>query len=423
MALPEPTEAELEELYQAVDFHPEEQQAAAAASGRAGGGAAGLHLSLDCLVSSTSLLLLDGAAGTPASHAASESSQEQQQQDQGQQQQPNEQAHGGQASELGRGPGGSAIATLELERLRLGAQLRPDQATASLSLAGLAAHDLCSEGPGISSRLLSRGSTAANCTTSPPGSSHPPLLRLSFSGASPSAAAGEAGQPLPQERRPQLDILVQPLLLLLRPRCVQRLAALVPPALPVRVGMGGCRCMLLVCAVWAGCGEESEQSHLFGGMPLSPGVFHAVASLHALHSSTFAAAVLPRLQASFHGLQLAALNALGAEARCAIKACEVARMGPPLDLLVKVGVAWVGRLWWVWLWWVWLWWAGSALEMSTTQGCLKPGCWKPVLHAGWLTKRTLAGHAAAVASSVPFIHCFPMGSLAGAGCGGVGGRG
>jgi len=70
-ALPEPTEAELEELYQAVDFHPEEQQAAAAAASRAGGGAGpGVHLSLDCLVTKASLLLQEAPQQQAAQQAA-----------------------------------------------------------------------------------------------------------------------------------------------------------------------------------------------------------------------------------------------------------------------------------------------------------------------------------------------------------------
>lgn len=48
----------------------------------------------------------------------------------------------------------------------------------------------------------------------------------------------------------------------------------------------------------------------------------------------------PPLQASLHGSQLAALNGLTAEARCAIKARQIAALGPPINLLVKVnGVA------------------------------------------------------------------------------------
>lgn len=43
------------------------------------------------------------------------------------------------------------------------------------------------------------------------------------------------------------------------------------------------------------------------------------------------------LQGSFQGARLAALNALSADARCAIKARHVAALGPPVNLLVKVG--------------------------------------------------------------------------------------
>ncbi len=47
----------------------------------------------------------------------------------------------------------------------------------------------------------------------------------------------------------------------------------------------------------------------------------------------------PTKQESFYGCQLAALNGLAVEARCAIKARQVAALGPPVNLLVKVRAA------------------------------------------------------------------------------------
>ena len=66
-----------------------------------------------------------------------------------------------------------------------------------------------------------------------PPPSHPPLLRLQYA-ADAAGAAGEAGRQQGEERRPQLDVLVQPLRLLVRPLCLQRLMMLLPPALQVR---------------------------------------------------------------------------------------------------------------------------------------------------------------------------------------------
>lgn len=205
-------------MYQAVDFHPEEQQAAAAAASSRGGGAAatGLHLSLDCLISKASLLLQDSG---PTSGAAAE------------------------ASSGSGGGGGSGIAALELDQLSLQVQVQPADFTASLKLAEVVLHDLCSC-PGLSSQLLSRGAPAsvaaaaqaAAASTTPGSHTRSPVLRLQFkSTAAPAAeAAGEqCGEP-----QPQLDVLVQPLLLRVRPLCLQRLLALVPPAVPVSWGFG-----------------------------------------------------------------------------------------------------------------------------------------------------------------------------------------
>lgn len=47
----------------------------------------------------------------------------------------------------------------------------------------------------------------------------------------------------------------------------------------------------------------------------------------------------PPKQESFYGCQLAALNGLALEARCAIKARQAAALGPPVNLLVKVRAA------------------------------------------------------------------------------------
>ena len=264
-ALPEPTEAELEELYEAVDFHPEEQQAAAAAASRAGGAATGLHLSLDVLVSKASLLLLDAPPAAAAMAATVPSQQLQQQQSGG-----------------GGGGDGGAIATLELDRVKVAVQVAPSQTSAVLTVADVAAHDLCSEGQGVSSELLLRGTpgtpaamTAAAGAATAVGHGAddgyvPPLLKVHFTAAAPPAgeSAGEA--------RPQLDVLVQPLLLRPRPPCVQRLLALVPAA----------------------------------------------------------------VADSLHGRRQAAVNGLSAEACCAIKARQVAALGPPLSLLLKV---WTGK--------------------------------------------------------------------------------
>lgn len=224
-ALPEPTEAELEELYQAVDFHPEEQQAAAAAASRAGGAAAaGLHLTLDCLLTTASLLLLDGgsAAGAAATGAQGP-------------------AAAAAAAEGSSGNSGSGIAALELDQLSLQVQAQPSDFTASLKLSEIALHDLCSC-PGLSSQLLSRGAPAsvaaaaqaAAASATPSSLTRSPVLRLQFRSA-PAAAAEAAGAIGEQgdEPQPQLDVLVQPLLLRVRPLCLQRLLGLVPPAVPV----------------------------------------------------------------------------------------------------------------------------------------------------------------------------------------------
>ena len=265
-ALPEPTEAELEELYQAVDFHPEEEvQQAAAAAGRAGAGAAsGLHLSLDCLISSASLMLLEAPAIADAvvapPPAGEQVHEEQQQQHEewdaeyaaaaadGAVDWPDSprvsegMAEDGGGSDAGDGSGSRSIAALELERLRLVLQVHPDRSSASVSLAEASLHDLCSEGGGVSAQLLARSTlgAAAAAAAAPAGleeegfaaHGHPPLLRLQYTADASAAEASEAGHQQ-QERRPQLDVLVQPLLLRLRPLCLQRLVALVPPVVQV----------------------------------------------------------------------------------------------------------------------------------------------------------------------------------------------
>ena len=332
-ALPEPTEDELEELYRAVDFHPEEEQQAAAAAaaaadaagapagasagasrGSAASPASGLHLSLRCLVAATSLLLRDApvvaaAATQPEGAAAGGSIEEElegQKQQQGYVDSGSSRAGAGQvvSASICDSGGSSSIAIMELDQLRFALHVQPGDTSASASLEGAAVRDLCSEGPGVSAELLVRfpgGAGAAPVAAGSPTSSAaasfaadgsvgdagstgvvdappslPPLLRLHFSAVA-AAAATEAWSPTQQQQqqqelRPQLDVLVQPLLLRMRPLCVQRLVALVPPV----------------------------------------------------------------LLDSFHGRQLAALNALGPEERCAVKAREVQQLGPPLDLLVKV---------------------------------------------------------------------------------------
>lgn len=249
-ALPEPTEAELEELYQAVDFHPEEQQAAAAAASRAGGAAAaGLHLTLDCLLTKASLLLLDGGSAAGAAATGPQ---------------------GAAAAAEGSGSNsGSGIAALELDQLSLQVQAQPNDFTASLKLSEIALHDLCSC-PGLSSQLLSRGAPAsvaaaaqAAAASATPGSlTRSPVLRLQFRSA-PAAAAEAAGGVGEQggEPQPQLDVLVQPLLLRVRPLCLQRLLALVPPAVPVSGAW-------TVCRVWV-----ATVQRCFVAGKLLPGTF------------------------------------------------------------------------------------------------------------------------------------------------------
>lgn len=256
-ALPEPTEAELEELYRSVDFHPEEQQAAAAAAPRAG--AAGLHLTLDCLVTSASLLLLEappageghgGLQELPKWQGAATSLLPQLLQPQsGSGSSSRASSESGLDSGEPAQGGGRGIATIELDRLKLSARMQPEKATATLTLADLALHDLCSE-PGLSSPILWRGSAdgmAAAAPSAPTAAAEgylAPVLKLHFvaaaAGSGPRHAA--AGEPGP-EPRAQLDALVQPLLLRLRPLCIQRIVALVPAVAQVRGRrVGWCVC-------------------------------------------------------------------------------------------------------------------------------------------------------------------------------------
>lgn len=253
-ALPEPTEAELEELYRSVDFHPEEQQAAAAAGPR---GAGGLHLSLDCLVGGASLLLLD------ALPAAQQHGGEPQQGRDGQAaaaapQHWQQQHRRSSSSDEGTGGGepardrGGGIAAAELERLKLSVEVQPDRTSAVLTVADASLHDLCSE-PGLSSPILRRGSPGSGASAAVAASADvaeayvPPLVKLHFvvpatgsgaqrrMGAEPGRAAHGGPEP-----RAQLDVLVQPLLLRVHPVCMQRLVALVPPVVQVsRSCVGG----------------------------------------------------------------------------------------------------------------------------------------------------------------------------------------
>jgi hypothetical protein len=247
-ALAEPTEAELAELYEAVDFHPEEQAAAAAAASTAtaaapgdrvaAAGTTGLHFSLDLLVSSASLLLLERGVLVAVEQQQAQHQHQQQQEEADAWPSSPDSGHpsgcsSGESSVSSIGGAEAAavsIASLELEQLRLGLQVQPDGTTATLRLVDISAHDLCSDGPGISSLLLSSGAAAAAAAaagSSQAGSarSRPPVMRLSFASA-PQPAQGA-------EQRPQLDVLVQPLLLHPRSFCMQRLLALIPPALLV----------------------------------------------------------------------------------------------------------------------------------------------------------------------------------------------
>lgn len=198
-----------------MDFHPEEEHAAAAAAaGRGAAAAGGLHLSLDCRLTTTSLLLHCGGGAAAEAQA---------------------QAAGGRRTTATSTAAPNGIAALELDQLDLQVQVQPRQVSASLKLADAALHDLCST-PGISSQVLSRGAEAAEPASpaSPvSGAQAParsPLVRLHFT-----ATPAEPGQP---EQRPQMDVLVQPLLLRLHPVCLQCLMALVPPVVPVRLGPG-----------------------------------------------------------------------------------------------------------------------------------------------------------------------------------------
>lgn len=329
-ALPEPTEAELEELYRSVDFHPEEQQAAAAAVARAG--AAGLHLTLDCLVSGASLLLLE------ALPAAEPSGELDKQQSRGQgaappPQQPQEQRQRRSGSEGGlfggeRAQGrGGGIATVELERLKLSAEVHPEKTTAMLTVAEAALHDLCSE-PGLSSQILHRGSPGSPASAAATDGYLPPLLKLHFVAPAAGSSVGHAAASEPSlvargglEPRSQLDVLVQPLLLRLRPLCIQRIVALVPPVAQVRGRSAGTGWNLLGLPAPAHPAGPPRQRT----MHQSPCTARHVA----------AAAIPSCPQGSFQGARLAALNALSAEARCCIKARHIASLGPPLNLLVK----------------------------------------------------------------------------------------
>ena len=105
--------------------------------------------------------------------------------------------------------------------------------SASLRLAEIALHDLCSC-PGLSSQLLSRGAPAlvaadaqAAGPSATPGSLavRSPVLQLQYRStpAEIAEAVEQTGEP-----QPQMDVLVQPLLLRLRLLCLQRLLAFDP---------------------------------------------------------------------------------------------------------------------------------------------------------------------------------------------------
>jgi hypothetical protein len=224
VALPAPSDSEVQELYAAVDFHPDDELAAAGAAAggapaaAAAAGAGAVHLTLGCLVSSASLSLMR--------------------------------------------PGGAPLASLELQGLRFEGRHGPEGAAAEVTLAGARALEWVTHGPGVAGVLLSRAPDA-HFEDEEQAALRAPLLRLQCAaGAGRGAAQGA----------PTLDVLLQALRIRARPACFRALGEFMPPA----------------------------------------------------------------LEGTFGGRGMAAVNALGAEARAALKARAVRRLGPCLDLVAKI---------------------------------------------------------------------------------------
>ena len=195
-ALPAPSETDMQDLYSAVDFHPEQQQSQQQQQQSQQQQQRGLQLSLDCLVSQAGLVLREGGpvGRWPPAGAAS-------------------------------GGGGSAcdddadVAVVELARLRLSVQVVPGKVSAGVTLADATVHDLASEGHGVIERLLGRATVAGSGSSS--RAAPPPLLRLQYTDRTKTDHGSQ----------PTLDVLVQALQLRYQPRCVAALLGFVPPVI------------------------------------------------------------------------------------------------------------------------------------------------------------------------------------------------
>jgi hypothetical protein len=174
---PPPSDAEVEELYEALDFRIADDAEEIGTAAGAGVGTVGLRVTLDCLVSTAELALSDDGTW-----------------------------------DRRRPP--AAVASIMMHRLRLGVVQQATETCATVTANDIVFTDL----HGADRRIEPRetGVRMLSRSLSSQDAHHDPLFRLqlvSKTGAS----------------RPTVDILIHPLVGEYRPECVLRLAGFVPP--------------------------------------------------------------------------------------------------------------------------------------------------------------------------------------------------
>lgn len=166
---PLPSESEVQELYEAVDFNPEEATGTAqneAAAEVAEVPPSGLHITMGCLITTLSINLLDSS--------------------------------------------GVKQAAVELERLEVEVDAGGDGTVLGVTLSNVVAQDWVSHGPGVVGRLLER-CAAPDAGDGPPLPPQLPLVRMQLAAS-----------------KSTLDLLVQPLRLHAGVPCLRALGAFVP---------------------------------------------------------------------------------------------------------------------------------------------------------------------------------------------------
>lgn len=201
-----PTESEVEELYEAVDFDPDEVSPDIADTTK-------WQFSINCLVPETRISFCDTIRSSSQDTTRS-------------------------VDELAR---------IELHSIAVESHLSQAATTAELSIREILLIDCACEGPGVEQTILRRAQLVTSSTSLPSGEPQaafsetqddgentptddtqqpkrlPAMLKLKLSTVGASSAAQVA---------PTLDVLVQPIYMYYKPACLMRLARFVPAALP-----------------------------------------------------------------------------------------------------------------------------------------------------------------------------------------------